>query len=67
MNPSNIVDIQFSNISKELFDYILIDLTTVIANTYFNTNYLPDEIYNYICFKDNDTTNLDINNLMLIA
>ena len=44
MNPSSIVDIIISNISKELFDYILIDITTTIVNIHFNTDYVPEEI-----------------------
>ena len=67
MNPSNIVDINISNVSQELFNYILIDLTTMIATNHFNTTYLPEEIYNYIYFKDNNKTNLDVNNLVLFV
>ena len=67
MNPTQIVDINISNVSQELFNYILIDLTTMIVNNHFNTNYLPDEIYNYIYFKYNNERNLDVNNLMLIV
>lgn len=67
MNPTQIVDINISNVSQEQFNYILIDLTTMIVNNHFNTNYLPEEIYNYIYFKDNNERNLDVNNLMLIV
>ena len=67
MNPSQIVDITISNISKELFDYVLIDITTAIVNIHFDTNYLPEEIYNYIYFKDGNERNLDVNNLVLTA
>ena len=67
MNPTQIVDINISNISQELFNYILIDLTTMIVNNHFNTTYLPEEIYNYIYFKDNNERNLDVNNLMLVV
>ena len=67
MNPSQIVDITISNISKELFKYILIDVTTAIVNLRFDTNYLPEEIYNYIYFKDGNERNLDVNNLGLRA
>ena len=48
MNPSNIVDINISNVSQELFNYILIDLTTMIVTNHFKTTYLPEEVYNYI-------------------
>ena len=65
MNPSSIVDTT-SNISKELFNYILIDITTSIVNIDFNTNYLPEEVDNYICFKDGDERNLDVNNMVLL-
>ena len=67
MNPTQIVDINISNISQELFNYILIDLTTMIVNNHFNTDYLPEEIYNYIYLKYNNKTHLDVNNLMLIV
>lgn len=67
MNPTQIVDINISNISQELFNHILIDLTTMIVNNHFNTTYLPEEIYNYIYFKDNNERNLDVNNLMLVV
>ena len=42
MNPTQIVDIAISNISKELFDYVLIDITTAIVNIHVDTNYLPE-------------------------
>ena len=48
MTPNQIVDISLSNISTEQFNYILADLTTMIANIHFDTNYSPEEIYNYI-------------------
>ena len=67
MNPSSIVDITISNISKELFNYIFLDISTAIVNIHFNTNYLPEEIYNYIYFKDGNERNLDVNNLLLLA
>jgi len=67
MNPAQIVDINISNISQEQFNYILTDLTTMIVNNHFNTTYLPEEIYNYIYFKDNNERNLDVNNLMLVV
>ena len=67
MNPAQIVDISISNISQEQFNYILTDLTTMIVNNHFNTTYLPEEIYNYIYFKDNNERNLDVNNLMLVV
>ena len=67
MNPSSIVDITISNISEELFNSILIDITTAIVNVHVYTNYLPEEIYNYISFKDGNERNLDVNNLLLLA
>ena len=42
MNPAQIVDITISNISKELFNYVLLDITTAIVNIHFNTDYLPE-------------------------
>ena len=48
MNPTKIVEITISNISKELFNYILLDITTAIVNVHFNTDYLPEEIYDYL-------------------
>ena len=67
MNPTKIVEITISNISKELFNYILLDITTAIVNVQFNTDYLPEEFYEYIYFKDGNERNLDVNNLVLIA
>ena len=67
MNPTQIVDINISNISQQQFNPILIDLTTMVVDNHFNTNYLPGEIYNYIYFKYNNNRNLDVNNLMLIG
>ena len=66
MTPNQIVDISLSNISTEQSNYILADLTTMIANIHFDTNYSPEEIYNYIIFKDNNNRNLDVNNMVLI-
>ena len=48
MTPSQIVDISLSNISTEQFNYILADLTAMIATIHFDTNYSSEEIYNYI-------------------
>jgi len=67
MNPSRIIDITISSISKELFNDILTDIITAIVNLHFNTGDLPEEIYNYIYFKDGSEINYDVNNLMLIA
>ena len=67
MNPTKIVEITISNISKELFNYILLDITTAIVNVHFNTDYLPEEIYDYIYFKDGNERNLDVNNMVFIA
>jgi hypothetical protein len=43
MSPSSIVDITISNLSKETFNYILVDIITAIVNLHFNTDYLPEE------------------------
>ena len=67
MNPSSVVDITISNISKELFNYILTDITTAIVNIHFNRDYSPEEIYNYLCFKHDHERNLDVNSMVLIA
>ena len=66
MTPNQIVDISLFNISTEQFNYILADLTAMIANIHFDTNYSSEEIYNYIIFKDNNNKNLDVNNMVLI-
>ena len=66
MTPNQIVDISLSHISTEQFNYILADLTTMIANIHFDTNYSPEETYNHIIFKDNNNRNLDVNNMVLI-
>ena len=67
MNPSSIVDITISNISKQVFNYILIDIITAIVDIHFNADYLPEQIYNFIYFKDGNERNLDVNNMVLIA
>ena len=67
MTPSQIVDITISNRSKELFNYILPDIITAIVNIHFNKDYLHEEIYKYIYFKDGNKRNLDINNMVLLA
>ena len=66
MAHSQIVDINISNISKDTFEAILTELTTMIANLYFDTSFTTDNIYRHIEFKDYDKTNLDVNNLLLI-
>ena len=43
MSPSSIVDITISNLSKETFNYILVDIITAIVNIHFNADYLPEE------------------------
>lgn len=65
MASSKIVDLNFTNLTNDQFEVILIELTTMIANMYFNTDYTTHNIYNYIIFKDFDRTNLDVSNLML--
>ena len=66
MAHSKIVDINLSNISKNTFEVVLAELTTMIANLYFDTTFTAQNIYNHIEFKDSDQTNLDVNNLLLI-
>ncbi len=66
MTPNQIVDISLYNISTEHFNYILADLTAMIANIHFDTNYSSEEIYNYIILKDSNNKHLDVNNMVLI-
>ena len=66
MAHSQIVDINISNISKETFEAILTELTTMITNFYFGTSFTTNNIYKHVEFKDYDKTNLDVNNLLLI-
>ena len=66
MENSQIVDINISNISKEAFEDILTELTTMITNFYFDTSFTANNIYKQVEFKDYDKTNLDVNNLLLI-
>ena len=63
---SNMVYFELSNISKEHFEYILKDITTMIVNTYFKQDFTLSNIYNHIAFKDNDMTNLDVNNIVVL-
>ena len=56
MIPTQVVDITISNISKEQFNYILIDITTAISSTHFNTDCLHEQIYKYIYFKKVDVS-----------
>ena len=60
------IDIEITNINPKLFEYILLDLTTTLANRYFDANFTLENVYNHIWFKDNDRTNLDVNNLILL-
>ncbi len=66
MEHSQIVDINISNISKEAFEDILTELTTMITNLYVDTSSTANNIYKQVDFKDHDKTNLDANNLLLI-
>ena len=66
MAHSQIVDINISNISKDTFEAILTELTTMITNFYFGTPFTTNNIYKHVEFKDYDKTNLDVNNLLLI-
>ena len=66
MAHSQIVDVNISNISKDTFEAILTELTTMIANLYFDTTFTTNNIYKHVEFKDYDKTNLDVNNLLLI-
>ena len=52
MTPAQIVDITISNISKELVNYILLEITIATVNVHFNTDYFPEGIYKYIYLKD---------------
>jgi len=66
MTRSKIVDINISNVSKEAFKVLLAELTTMIANLYFDTTFTAMNIYKHVEFKDYDNTNLDVNNLVLV-
>ena len=66
MTRSKIVDINISNVSKEAFEVLLAELTTMIANLYFDTIFTAMNIYKHVEFKDYDNTNLDVNNFVLV-
>ena len=65
MTRSKIVDINISNVSKEAFEVLLAELTTMIANLYFDTQFTAMNIYKHVEFKDYDNTNLDVNTSVL--
>jgi len=65
-HSSNTIDINITNVDKDLFDYILRDLTTMIVNLHFKKNFTTTNIYNFIVFKDNNKTNLTINNIVVL-
>ena len=45
MVKSNIVHLEISNISKELFEYILVDITTMVVHIHFNEDFSTTNIY----------------------
>ena len=55
MVKSNMVCLEISNISKELFEYILVDITTMVANIHFSKDFSTANLYNCIASKDNYT------------
>jgi len=67
MNPSSIVDSIIPNISKELCECTVVDITTAVVNNHFNSEFLPEEIYKCIYSEDGDERNLDVNNMVLVA
>ncbi len=60
-------EIAIENISNELFENVLTELTIMIATTHFKQQFNKDNIYNQIGFRDNNNRNLEVTNLMLIA
>ena len=65
-HSSNTIDIHITNVDKALFDYILMDLTTMIVNLHSKKNFTTTNIYKFIVFKDNNKTNLVINNIVVL-
>ena len=66
MTRSTIGDISISNVSKEAFEVLLAELTTMITNLYFDTTFTAMNIYKHVEFEDYDTTNLEVNNVALV-
>ena len=49
-----------------IYIYILVDITPMIANIHVKNEFSTTYAYNCIAFKDNDKTNLDVDNMVLI-
>jgi hypothetical protein len=60
-------EIAIENITHELFEKVLLELTIMIATTHFKQQFNKENIYNHIGFRDNNNRNLEVTNLMLIA
>ena len=58
--------INISNVNPDIFEYLLVEITTLLVNRHFNQNFTIENIYNRISFIDNNIRNLDINNIYLI-
>ncbi len=62
----SIVDISLENIDDEIFDLILREVTKMIVNKHFKKHFTVDDVYKYICFRDNNDRNLAVDNLILL-
>jgi hypothetical protein len=63
----NQAEIAIENITQDLFEKVLLELTIMIATNHFKQPFNKDNIYNHIGFKDNNNRNLEVTNLMLIS
>jgi len=62
----SVTSINISNVNPDIFEYILMEITTLLVNKHFKQNFTIENIYRYISFIDNNIKNLDINNIYLI-
>ena len=53
------------NIDEDQFLRILTRVTTSTANSYFKQHFAIQDIYNHVNFRDDDFTNLQVQNLIL--
>ncbi len=60
-------EIALENITHELFEKVLTELTIMIATNHFNQKFNKENIYTHIGFRDNHNRNLEVTNLRLIA
>ena len=62
-----IVDFKFYNIEEDQFLRRLARVTTNVVNIHFQQQFSIQNIYKHVAFKDGDTTNLHVPNLILVC